>query len=259
MNIVLIGAGNLATNLGKALLKAGHSVSQVYSRTWESASMLAEQLGSEALTDISRVTKDADLYVLSVKDSALESLIGALCDGERRGVFVHTAGSMPMSVFSGKAERYGVVYPMQSFTKSRAVDFSEIPVFLEASDDGVAEMLGALSGQLSSSVRFITSAERKKLHLAAVFACNFVNHCYELSAEVLASCGLPFSVMLPLIDETAAKVHQLSPREAQTGPAVRYDENVISMQSASLAREKRLQDIYLLMSKSIHDVAIGNS
>lgn len=255
MKMILIGAGNLATNLGKALLAAGHDILQVYSRTYESAKALADIVGAEPLTDINQVRGDADIYILSVKDSVLAQLIPALCKGKESKVFLHTAGSMPMNVFEGMALHYGVLYPMQTFTKAKEVDFSVIPCFIEANDDFAKEQIGGLAHQLSRKVYELSSDDRKYLHLAAVFACNFVNHCYAISQEILQKHGIPFDVMLPLIDETAAKVHELSPKDAQTGPAVRFDENVIRKQASLLKDNPLLKDIYERLSVSIHRMA----
>lgn len=253
MKIVLIGAGNLATHLGKALHAAGHDMIQVFSRTMQSAEALASLLDAEPLTDISQVRDDADVYIFSVKDSALEQLISQLCGGEKK-VFLHTAGSMPMSVFRGKALHYGVLYPMQTFSKQREVDFSIIPCFIEANDEFALKQIEGLAGQISHRVFQLSSEDRKYLHLSAVFACNFANHCYAASQELLQQHGIPFDVMLPLIDETAAKVHGMTPKEAQTGPAVRYDENVIGKQIQLLENQPYFQKIYDCMSKSIHEL-----
>lgn len=253
MKIVLIGAGNLATHLGKALHAAGHDMVQVFSRTMQSAETLASLLDAEPLTDISQVRDDADVYIFSVKDSALEQLISQLCGGEKK-VFLHTAGSMPMSVFRGKALHYGVLYPMQTFSKQREVDFSIIPCFIEANDEFALKQIEGLAGQISHRVFQLSSEDRKYLHLSAVFACNFANHCYAASQKLLQQHGIPFDVMLPLIDETAAKVHGMTPKEAQTGPAVRYDENVIGKQIQLLENQPYFQKIYDCMSKSIHEL-----
>lgn len=253
MKIVLIGAGNLATHLGKALHAAGHDMVQVFSRTMQSAETLASLLDAEPLTDMAQVRDDADVYIFSVKDSALEQLISQLCGGEKK-VFLHTAGSMPMSVFRGKALHYGVLYPMQTFSKQREVDFSIIPCFVEANDEFAMKQIEGLAGQISSRVYRLSSEDRKYLHLSAVFACNFANHCYAASQELLQQHGIPFDVMLPLIDETAAKVHGMTPKEAQTGPAVRYDENVIGKQIQLLENQPYFQKIYDCMSKSIHEL-----
>ncbi len=252
MKVILLGAGNLATHLGKALMKAGHDIMQVYSRTQESASALAATVGAAPVTDISQVRDDADLYVFSVKDSVLADLIPLLCKGKETKVFVHTAGSVAMDVFQGMAFHYGVLYPMQTFSKAREVDFSGIPCFIEYSDDFAKRVVEEAACSVSRRVYSLPSADRKYLHLAAVFACNFVNHCYAVSNDLLGKHGIPFDVMLPLIDETAAKVHQLRPAEAQTGPAVRYDENVIRAQASLLRDNPPLKDIYERMSLDIH-------
>ena len=257
MKIVLIGAGNLATHLGKALHAAGHDMIQVFSRTMQSAETLASLLDAEPLTDMAQVRDDADVYIFSVKDSALEQLISQLCGGEKK-VFLHTAGSMPMSVFRGKALHYGVLYPMQTFSKQREVDFSIIPCFIEANDEFALKQIEGLAGQISHRVYQLSSEDRKYLHLSAVFACNFANHCYAASQELLQQHGIPFDVMLPLIDETAAKVHGMTPKEAQTGPAVRYDENVIGKQMQLLEKYPYFQKIYDCMSKSIHELKSEN-
>lgn len=257
MKIVLIGAGNLATHLGKALHAAGHDMVQVFSRTMQSAETLASLLDAEPLTDMAQVRDDADVYIFSVKDSALEQLISQLCGGEKK-VFLHTAGSMPMSVFRGKALHYGVLYPMQTFSKQREVDFSIIPCFIEANDEFALKQIEGLAGQISHRVYQLSSEDRKYLHLSAVFACNFANHCYAASQELLQQHGIPFDVMLPLIDETAAKVHGMNPKDAQTGPAVRYDENVIGKQIQLLENQPYFQKIYDCMSKSIHELESEN-
>ena len=257
MKIVLIGAGNLATHLGKALHAAGHDMVQVFSRTMQSAETLASFLDAEPLTDMAQVRDDADVYIFSVKDSALEQLISQLC-GDDEKVFLHTAGSMPMSVFRGKALHYGVLYPMQTFSKQREVDFSIIPCFIEANEEFALKQIEGLAGQISRRVFQLSSEDRKYLHLSAVFACNFANHCYAASQELLQQHGIPFDVMLPLIDETAAKVHGMTPKEAQTGPAVRYDENVIGKQIQLLENQPYFQKIYDCMSKSIHELESEN-
>lgn len=255
MKIVFVGAGNLATNLAKALYRAGNDIMQVYSRTMESATMLASKVASSAVCSVDDIVNEADLYILSVKDCVLADVVSSLCDGGRKGLFVHTAGSISVDVFRNHAARYGVLYPMQSFSKLKEVDFSSVPFFVEANNSSDRQRLLELASSLSRRVYELSSEARKHLHLAAVFACNFANHCYELSAEVLERYNIPFDVMLPLIDETARKVHQIAPKAAQTGPAVRYDKNVITMQHELLAYNPRIQQIYDMMGNSIHEVA----
>lgn len=252
MKVVMIGAGNLATHLSQALKHAGHEVLQVYSRTETSARTLAELLGCPYTTDLSAVV-NADVYVFSVKDTVLQQLAETLCPQKRGRVFLHTAGSMPMSLFSSVAEHYGVLYPMQTFSKSRPVDFSEIPCFIEASDETTLAVVDSLAKSVSKRVHAMDSERRRYLHLSAVWACNFVNHCYDIASELLEKHDIPFDVLLPLIDETARKVHELSPHEAQTGPAVRFDENVMNAQQQLMDGDTLRQELYRKLSESIHN------
>jgi len=257
MKIVLIGAGNLATNLGKALVASGNEIVQVYSRTMESASLLASAVGSVPTDSLELISNDADLYVFSVKDSVLESLIPVICKGREGKTFCHTAGSMPMDVFRGYADHYGVFYPMQTFSKEKDVCFREIPCFLESNDESSRLVIEKAASSVSDSICWLSSDDRKYLHLSAVFACNFVNHCYAMASDILEQHGIPFSVMLPLVDETARKVHSLPPAEAQTGPAVRYDENIIRAQADLLSDSPAVRDLYERMSMSIHAKALN--
>jgi len=255
MRVVLVGAGRLATQLGLALHNSGHDILCVYSRTMSSAQLLADKTDSLPVDCIDAVPREADIFIIAVKDAVLGSVIDSLVQGRDSQLMVHTAGSMTMSLFEGKASRFGVFYPMQSFSKERRVDFHDIPVFIEANNEQNLQALRTLAESISHEVFHLSSEDRKYLHLAAVFACNFANHCYALAAQILEEHSLPFKVMLPLIDETARKVHQLHPREAQTGPAVRYDANILEKHTQLLAAHADMQDIYQLLSKSIHQKA----
>lgn len=254
MRIVFIGAGNLATNLGTALKDAGHEILQVYSRTEKSASALSGHLQCGYTADIDKVVYDADIYIFSVKDSVLGQLAAALEKGREKALFVHTAGSMDMDVLGDR--RRGVLYPMQTFSKLRPVSFKTIPCFVEASEKTDSDLLKSMAGDISDSVYELGGEDRKYLHLAAVFCCNFTNHCYAIGSDILERHGIPFRVMLPLIEETAAKLRSLSPREAQTGPAVRYDRNVIDKQMGLLSAYPHFQDVYDIMSRGIHEMSL---
>ena len=252
--VVLVGAGNVATHLGMALQKAGYEIVQVFSRTEHSASALAGQLGTEYTVSMETLRPDADLYIVSVKDAVLQSLLPSIVKGREEALFVHTAGSMPMSVWEGIAIRYGVLYPMQTFSKQRPVDFGTVSFFVEANEPDDLETLKQMASSLGAKVYEASSEQRMSLHVAAVFACNFANHMYALSAKLLDKYGMPFEAMLPLIEETADKVHLLSPREAQTGPAIRRDGNVMDKHLDLLADEPILQDLYKKISKSIQEI-----
>ena len=250
MKVALVGAGNLATNLAVALQEAGHTIVQVFSRTRQSAELLAERVGTSAITDLHQLASDADLYIVSISDSALSTLDFSAFPPQ--ALVVHTAGSIPMDVIP--LSRRGVFYPMQTFSRQRIVDFSDIPIFVEASSEDDTTFLFDFARTINNKVYRLSSADRIYLHLAAVYCSNFVNHCYALSEEILRQHGLPFSVMLPLVDEVAAKVHQVSPQEAQTGPAIRHDYNVIRHHLSLLEDQPRLQEIYEIMSESIQGV-----
>lgn len=240
----------MATQMSTAFSQHADIV-QVYSRTEASASCLAEKLGCPFTTDIRSLVDNADLYVCALKDSALEEV---LSKGDfREKLVVHTAGSMPMSVLAPYAQRHGVIYPLQTLSKSKQVDFSKIPLFVEASDAETLAYLHDVAQLISEKIYEVDSVVRGKLHLSAVFASNFSNHMYSLAYGLLEGSGLPFEVLLPLIEETARKVQTLSPKEAQTGPAVRYDTNVINKHLAMLAGDKQLAEIYELISKDIHE------
>lgn len=252
-SIVCIGAGKLATNLAMALYHKGFRIVQVYSRTMESARTLAQKVEAEYTTDLQAILKGAKLYIVSLKDDALVDLLPQITAGKQESLLVHTAGSIPMSIWEGYTERYGVFYPMQTFSKQREVNFGEVPFFVEAKRREDVELLKAVAATLSGKVYEASSEQRKILHLAAVFICNFTNHMYAVAADLLEKYSLPFDVMLPLIDETARKVHELAPCDAQTGPAVRYDEKVINNHLAMLVDSPTLQEIYKLISKNIHE------
>ncbi|WP_455640153.1 Rossmann-like and DUF2520 domain-containing protein [Parabacteroides sp.] len=249
MKIVFVGAGNLATRLSLAMQRVGMQIGQVYSHTEESAGQLAGRLGCPWTTDLSTLQPDADLYVFSLKDTVLEEVIAQV--KPNNGLWVHTAGSMPMTVFEGHASRYGVLYPLQTFSKGREVNFDVIPLFLEANTDKESAYLKNIATALSENVRFLSSEKRRHLHLAAVFACNFTNHIYTLAYKLLEKEEIPAEVLLPLIDETVAKIHTMPPAAAQTGPAIRYDENVINKHLAMLD-DPDMKAVYELLSRSIY-------
>ena len=250
IKIVLIGAGNLAINLGLALHEAGHEIVQVYSRTVRSAKEAAKLLRTVSTNKLKKLA-DADLYIVALKDSVLQDVIPALCEGRKDKLFVHTSGCLPMDIFKDYAYNYGVLYPLQTFSKEKRVDFSHIPCLVEGCNRWATNLLKALCRSISDDVRPITSEDRRYIHLAAVFCSNFSNLCYSMANEVLQQRHLRFNMLLPLIDETAAKVHVLPPRQAQTGPAVRFDENVMDMHLDLLDENTDFQEIYLKMSEQI--------
>jgi len=249
-NVVIIGAGNLATQLALSLFEKGIQVKQVYSRKIESASELAGKMNAAFTNNLSDLDTKADLYVIAVKDSAIQEVLENIVIDEDQ-LIVHTAGSVPMNILEGFSTNYGVFYPLQTFSKSRKIDFSDIPICIEASHATTFLELEKLGEKLSSSVNQINSEERKTLHLAAVFVNNFVNHLYAVGADILHDKKLDFDLLKPLIRETAEKIESLTPIEAQTGPAKRNDQNTIDAQLKMLQDKPEFQKIYSFATESI--------
>lgn len=249
LSVVFIGSGNVATHLAGAFSGAGHRVVQIYSRSLQNARLLGEKYGATFTDCVDKIYRDADLYLFAVKDDVLPELIRQM--PVTSGVWVHTAGSLPLSLFAERGENYGVFYPLQTFTKGRELNFSEIPIFVEGDSTTTEEKMQAIAQTISDNVNLLSSEKRKYLHLAAVFACNFTNHMYALASEIVENQQIPFEVLQPLIAETASKIMQIAPQDAQTGPAVRLDETVMQ-NHLKLLTDNCERDIYTLLSQNIH-------
>ena len=231
MNIVIIGKGNVATNLDYAFRKKGIACQMVSSR--------------EGLDELPQ----ANVYIYAVKDEALASVV-AQVQGRERSLHLHTSGTMPITVFGDDKPHAGIFYPFQTFSKARLIeDFSTVPVFFEARGIDDISAVYSLALTITSHVYEATQHDRERLHVAGVFTNNFTNLMYTMAAELLQNTHIPFKALLPLIDETANKIHTLSPRDAQTGPARRGDENVMNHHLSLLNEEQR--QVYQLLSAAI--------
>lgn len=248
----MIGSGRVATCMGPQLKAAGHTIACVYSRTMANALELADALGAPA-TDSLQSLPVADVYLTMLTDDALAGLAPAIVKGRESALFLHTAGSIPMDIWKDAgASRYGVLYAMQTFSKGAQIDWPQVPVFVEGCNAAELETIIHLASGLSKKVAPLSSTGRKKLHIAAVFACNFANRMYAISEDLLATEGVPFSVMLPLVRETARKVETMSPQDAQTGPAVRGDRKVINEHLELLRDYPEYAQLYKLISVDIN-------
>ena len=231
MNIVIIGQGNVASNLHHAFTKKGVACQMVSSR--------------EGLCEV----PNANVYIYAVRDEALAA-VAAQVKGKEKSLHLHTSGSMPISVFGLDKPHAGVFYPFQTFSKARLIeDFSTVPVFFEARGIDDISAVYSLALTITSRVYETTQHDRERLHVAGVFACNFTNLMYNLAADLLSSTHIPFKALLPLIEETAAKVHSLHPSDAQTGPARRGDVNLMEHHMSLLNDEQK--QVYQLLSKAI--------
>lgn len=248
MEIVVLGSGNVATHMAVALNRAGHKIVQVYSRTIKNAEQLASKVGAEPISGLDAIHCSAELYIFSVKDDALPDIVSQM--PPTTGVWAHTAGSIPVSVLSPHKER-GVLYPLQTFSRDRTLNFRDIPLFIEGESEETVALLKELAETISGNVHLLSGDKRRFLHLAAVFACNFTNHMYALASEIMDEEGISYHLLNPLITETAAKATKMDPHTAQTGPAVRFDEKVIRKHQ-ELLNDPRKREIYALLSRSIH-------
>jgi predicted short-subunit dehydrogenase-like oxidoreductase (DUF2520 family) len=241
--ITMIGAGNLATHLCRALINSGHEIIQIYSRTVESASTLAKEINAPYTTD-TKAIKSSDLAIIAVNDDSIQDI-------EKHISFpkVHTSGTKPLNVLSGK--KVGVFYPLQTFNRNINVNFKSIPICLESSDNDLLLVLKNLAQSISEKVVELNSEQRKKLHLAAVISCNFSNMLYRLSEEICQKEGIPFDILQPLILETAKKIKSTTPTNAQTGPAKRDDIETIEKHLMLLDNDDEKKEIYQLLTASI--------
>ncbi len=246
--IVILGSGNVATCIGKSLQQAGIDICQVYSPNVQHAGNLASVLNTKPVSHLWQLITDAHLYLICVSDAAIVPLAQAL--PFEPNLVAHTSGSIGIETLA-RFKNYGVFYPLQTFTAGRDINLSEVPFCIEANNANTLQTLNKLAMVLSNKVFEISSAQRQKLHLAAVFANNFVNHFYELAADVLHQNALPFEALKPLLTETLNKAIELGPHKAQTGPARRGDFNVVA-QHCALLHTPELEKLYSFVSQSIY-------
>ena len=245
--MVIIGSGNVATSLAHGL-SARCEVVQIYSRQLPHAQTLADAINCPLATDdLLALVPDADAYIVAVRDDVIADVVAAVPDNG--ALWLHTSGSKGIDLFKGHRAHYGVLWPMQSFSREMVVALDDVHFFAEASDEATLAHLMALGRMLSRHVIEADSDKRRRLHVASVFSCNFANHMWTLADEVLREAELPFDALLPLIRTTVDKLDRLSPAQSQTGPAIRHDNQVIESHLAMLDGDKR--EIYRLLSDSI--------
>ena len=244
MQIVLIGSGNVAFHLAKAFTEAQIPVSQIFGRNTTELQKISEQFSIPSSTE---TLADADLYIISVSDSSIAEVSSLIKN--KNALVAHTSGSVSREALNGNY-RKSVFYPLQTFSKSKNLDYSKIPFFIDAENENDEEILKNLASKISKNVMLANDEKRKYIHLTAVFACNFVNHLYARAKEISDSQGIPFDYFLPLIDETTQKIHELEPKLVQTGPAIRNDEKVLKLHESLLTDEEKLK-IYKTLNESI--------
>lgn len=252
MRISLIGAGRVATHLAK-VLDQQHQIVNIQSRSNDKAQILAELVGAQACETIQAMDHSIDLLIIAISDQSISTVIPELSTHFNDVLIVHTSGSTHLNILSEHHTRVGVFYPLQTFSVEREIDWSSTPLFVEASNQQDLQRLTDLAKSLSQRVYIYNSEQRLSLHLAAVFACNFSNYCYDMAKQVVDAKQVDFSLLYPLILETATKATQNDPKQMQTGPAMRGDQNILNMHEQMLddAGREDLKLIYASLSGAI--------
>ena len=247
MRITILGSGNVATHLAKHMHKIGHVIVQIYSRSLNNASSLANIVDAQAVNSINLLNTNIDLLLISINDNAIEQVADKLLFEPK--LIAHTAGSISINALQ-KFPNHGVFYPLQTFSKKRDVNMKQVPLCIEGNNSESLNVLMKLAQSISDIVIKLSTEQRLQCHLSAVFANNFTNYMFAISEQLLADKQIPFDILKPLIIETAAKIQSMSPTEAQTGPALRNDTNTINYHK-SLLSSSHLKKIYSFVSDSI--------
>lgn len=284
-NIYIIGAGNVATQLGLAMARNGFCIRGVWARQKQSRADFSAALNGEmvevrdtfeqdgnsmlsacscvAFDDLESLVKEASkhmsLVFFCVSDDAIQLLAQQFACDAQHVCCVHTAGSVPMRVFEGLVSHFGVIYPLQTLSKGRKVDFSQVPLFVEGSDEATELLLDDIARRLSQNVQKLDSQKRKNLHLSAVFACNFPNALFGIAEQLLADAGVERRMLEPLIKETVEKFFANGAKCSQTGPAVRGDNQVMARHVEMLAEDIEKQEVYKAISNYIRNQRISDN
>jgi predicted short-subunit dehydrogenase-like oxidoreductase (DUF2520 family) len=248
MRVVVIGAGNTAAVLGRLIKDAGHEIIQVFSRELFNAEDLAEQLKCRAVNDWEKISHDGQLYLVALSDRVVADLDKYW--STKQGMVVHTAGGLSKHVLKGVAKNYGVLYPLQSLRKEKAV-YEAIPLLIDGNTEDDLAFIADFAGFISTTVRQADDAYRMHLHVAAVFVNNFTNHLYTLAEQYCVNTGVSFNLLKPLIVETAERILEFEPSMVQTGPAIRGDVSTMEKHLELLQEYPPLFDFYRLFSKSL--------
>jgi len=253
-HISFVGAGNVAWHLAPALENVGHFVKEVYTPDGKSAKKLMGNLyDAEVKTDLDFSHSQSQIFVLAVPDDAIQKIAQEIILPDQ-SLLVHTSGNKGLDVLEySSASATGVFYPLQTFSKNRKVDFDQIPFLLESENKEASKILNSLAKSLSKNVQIVSTSQRKQMHLAAVFACNFTNHMMAISEKVMTNAQLDFSLLHPLILETVEKALKHSPQSVQTGPAKRGDLETLDKHMEMLQSDENIQEIYRLISQNILD------
>lgn len=255
MKISFVGSGNIAHHLAKAAHAKGVEIVQIISRKLEHAAQLADLVNAKSSDSLSDLNSDVDFVLLAINDDSIEQVAHEL--SAFKTPLVHTAGSVNIDLIKNKEQDYGVLYPLQTFSKTKVVEIAKVPFFIEASSDKLFQKLQQFTERLGAVSYKADSTQRLNLHIAAVFACNFSNNMYQIAKDLLDKHNLPFEALKPLIIETANKIETLDPKAAQTGPAKRNDTKTMQKHLDALRSNEALYELYKAISENIQKS--GNS
>lgn len=247
--VAIIGGGNVAQHLIKQVTGAGHKLVQIYNRTLSSISQTDTGLEAEKTNNIHELTQDADIYIVCVKDYAIELVAKDIKLKDK--LIIHTSGATSMDKLKSCSSQYGIFYPLQSFSKNLHIDFKSIPIIIEANNAEGRSKLELFSKSISDHVVYLNESQRIPIHIGGVFVNNFVNKLFSLTDTYLSTQQLSFDLLKPLILQTIEKLNYGSPSEMQTGPAMRGDKETIQMHINKLENNKEMQEIYKIMTDSI--------
>ena len=252
--IAFIGTGNVAWHLAPALENAGHTVTEVYSRDIHRAAKITGRLyTTDPKDDLDFSESEAEIFIIAVSDHAIPAIADSIILPEE-SILVHTSGSVPLTALAYSSATYtGILYPLQSFSKSREIDFDDVPFLLESDDHEVLQKLRGLAKSLSPQQYVVKSKDRMALHVAAVFASNFTNHLLRIAEDIMGRQGLDFEMLKPLIIEQINKSLQMGAKAAQTGPALRGDVSTLETHYQFLNYNEQLAEIYRVISQDIID------
>ena len=250
--IIIIGAGKVSAQLGNALIDANHSIVQIFNRTKSKAASLARKWGAQAIDNFDSISPNADLYIIAVKDDAIEDICNSLEKHiPAKSLVVHVSGATPSTLLAPYFANHGIFYPLQTFSTDKKPDFKSIPLCINASNQQVEKCLLSLANSISDKVFKVDDQQRVTLHTAAVFANNFSNHLFHIAQQILKEANLPFDLLVPLIEETVEKIKIMDPKEAQTGPARRNDQKTITKHLELLQNHPQFYDVYQVLTQSI--------
>jgi len=248
MQVVIIGTGNVASVFARLIAAKGHTIAEVYGRNIMAAEAIAATVKARAVADLSGLTQNADIYIITVADKAVAEIAAQL--SLPSALVLHTTASLSKHILKGVSERYGVLYPLQSLRKQMDSD-TVVPFLIDGNTEPVTKEIEQFASGLSGKVIRAGDETRVKLHVAAVFACNFVNYMYVQSAAFCTHEGLDFSLLQPLIEETALRLRDNQPGQVFTGPAVRGDVATMERHLSLLEAYPELADMYRTLSNKI--------